>query len=139
MLDRQLRTAFDDVVDGVLVESRDRVAYVNRAYAAFLGYPSTTELFDASVSVSRIDGEVVITTLVRELMRTAPARFDARLSAREEEVLRHVLAGQRSKDIAALLNVSEKTVGTHRFRAFQKLGLRGELDLFRLAAERGLL
>jgi PAS domain S-box-containing protein len=102
--------------------------------------------FDATVSMTRVDGELFIMTIVREAQPAAepePAPLDIpgvkRLSNREYEVLQHVLEGRRSKEIALLLNVSEKTICTHRSRAFRKLALRGERDLFRLAAERGLI
>jgi PAS domain S-box-containing protein len=102
--------------------------------------------FDATISQTRVDGELFIMTLVRELVVQKPAdpgHLDIpgmkRLSDREHEVLLHVLEGRRSKEIAILLAVSEKTICTHRSRAFRKLALRGERDLFRLAAERGLI
>ena len=53
--------------------------------------------------------------------------------------MQHLLAGKRSKEIALILEVSEKTIWTHRARAFQKLALRGVADLFRVAAEAGLI
>jgi PAS domain S-box-containing protein len=107
--------------------------------------------FDATISQTRVDGEVFIMTMVRELEVEAQTneqpsptlKLDIpgakRLSEREHEVLEHVLTGRRSKEIAMLLNVSEKTICTHRSRAFRKLALRGERDLFRLAAELGLM
>jgi PAS domain S-box-containing protein len=190
-IDRQLRTVIDQVPDGVLIESRERVAYINPAYAQFLGYPSTSELegvtirdiadpedferlcwfgrcrsegkpaptrytfrargrtggivtFDASISMTRVEGEFLITTIVREL-QTAPVHAGfvlpgtKRLSPRELEIVHYLLEGKRSKEIALILGVSEKTIGTHRARAFQKLALRGVGDLFRVAAEQGLL
>jgi PAS domain S-box-containing protein len=103
--------------------------------------------FDASISQTRVNGEVFIMTMVRELRVSVSASPPLtlqlpgvkRLSAREDEVLQLVLTGKRSKEIALLLNVSEKTICTHRSRAFRKLALRGERDLFRLAAEIGLI
>jgi PAS domain S-box-containing protein len=102
--------------------------------------------FDASISQTRVDGELLITTIVRGLQpverHTAPdvePPGTKRLSPREREVIRLVLEGRRSKEIALLLDVSEKTIGTHRSRAFQKMALRGVGDLFRVAAERGLI
>jgi PAS domain S-box-containing protein len=94
--------------------------------------------FDASISMVRIDGELLITTIVRECIAATPERrMDVpglqRLSHREREVVELLLEGRRSKEIATLLNVSEKTIGTHRARAFQKLALRGVGDLFRVA------
>lgn len=103
--------------------------------------------FDATISQTRVDGELFIMTMVRELqVAVQPSRAVKlnipgvkHLSEREHEVLQHVLSGRRSKEIAILLNVSEKTIFTHRSRAFRKLALRGERDLFRLAAELGLM
>jgi PAS domain S-box-containing protein len=112
------------------------------------GRGSSVITFDASISQARIDGELLITTIVRELqaspeVEAEEVEFDLpgtkRLSPRELEILRHVLAGRRSKDIAVLLGISEKTICTHRSRAFQKLALRGVADLFRVAAEHGLI
>lgn len=101
--------------------------------------------FDATISQTRVNGELFIMTMVRELQVAAPPSRTLmldipgvkRLSQRETEVLQHVLSGRRSKEIAMLLNISEKTICTHRSRAFRKLALRGERDLFRLAAELG--
>ena len=102
--------------------------------------------FDATISMTRVDGEMFIMTIVREAqVAEAPAPEPLnipgvkKLSEREHEVLQHVLEGRRSKEIALLLDVSEKTICTHRSRAFRKLALRGERDLFRLAAELGLI
>jgi PAS domain S-box-containing protein len=103
--------------------------------------------FDATISQTRVDGELFIMTLVREVRVAAkpvqPGDLGIpgmkRLSDREHEVLQHVLEGRRSKEIALLLQISEKTICTHRSRAFRKLALRGERDLFRLAAELGLI
>ena len=100
--------------------------------------------FDASVSMTRLDGELLITTIVREMeenRRVAEFTIPGldRLSAREDEVLRYLLEGKRSKEIAAMLQVSEKTIGSHRSRAFRKLALRSDLDLFRMAAKVGAI
>ena len=104
--------------------------------------------FDATISQTRVDGDVFIMTIVREI-ETRPTLVRQpgalgipgmkNLPGREQEVLLHVLEGRRSKEIAMLLDVSEKTICTHRSRAFRKLALRGERDLFRLAAELGLI
>lgn len=100
--------------------------------------------FDASISTARIDGELLITTIVRECVvahaeRTLDVPGLQRLSEREREVIELLLQGRRSKEIAAMLNISEKTIGTHRARAFQKLALRGVGDLFRVATETGAI
>ncbi len=102
--------------------------------------------FDASISLTRVDGELLIMTTVRTLQPLelhADAELELpgtkRLSPREREVIGLLLEGRRSKEIAMLLDISEKTIGTHRSRAFQKLALRGVGDLFRVATECGLI
>ncbi|GAA1571428.1 MULTISPECIES: response regulator transcription factor [Kribbella] len=61
------------------------------------------------------------------------------LTAREEEILKLVAEGNSSKEIAALLTISVKTVERHRSNILQKLGLRDRLDLTRYAIRAGLL
>lgn len=91
---------------------------------------------DASISSARVDGDLLITTIVRRISPAVTPPFEipgvAALSPREREVIEHLLAGKRSKEIALLLDVSDKTIWTHRSRAFQKLGVQGLADLFRL-------
>lgn len=53
---------------------------------------------------------------------TAPLPWD-RLRPREAEVVRHVVAGRTSKEIARLLDISPLTVQKHRERAREKLGV----------------
>lgn len=53
----------------------------------------------------------------------------ARLSAREREVMDHVLAGHLNKQIAADLGIAEKTVKVHRGRMMAKMGVRSVAQL----------
>jgi FixJ family two-component response regulator len=56
----------------------------------------------------------------------------ALLSEREQEVLKHVLAGKPSRQIAEELYISTRTVEFHRARIMQKLGVRSAAELFRV-------
>jgi len=49
VLDRQLHAVLDTAPDGVLIESGDRVAYVNSAYARMLGYGTASDLGSATI------------------------------------------------------------------------------------------
>lgn len=64
-------------------------------------------------------------------------RFE-RLTARELEVLRHVLTGKLNKQIAADLGVSEQTVKVHRMNLTQKTGLPSVAELARTAHRLGI-
>lgn len=59
------------------------------------------------------------------------------LSAREEQVLRLLALGHVNKEVAAVLDVSVKTVETHKFRGMAKLGLHSRVDLVRYAHQHG--
>jgi DNA-binding NarL/FixJ family response regulator len=61
----------------------------------------------------------------------------AKLSARENEVLRLVARGHRNKEVAAKLEVSTQTVDTYRSRAMVKLKLSSRVELVRYALEQG--
>lgn len=98
---------------------------------------------DATISQTKAAGEVLITTIVRELQ--SGDREDAmfpgteKLSPRELQILQLILRGARSKEIAVALEISEKTVFTHRSRAFRKLAVRNDREVFRLAADLGMI
>jgi FixJ family two-component response regulator len=56
----------------------------------------------------------------------------ASLTEREREVLDLVLAGKPSREVAADLHISVKTVEFHRARIMQKLNVRSAAELFRV-------
>jgi DNA-binding NarL/FixJ family response regulator len=62
-----------------------------------------------------------------------------RLSPRESEVMSMILEGRRLKEIAAKLDISVKTVTTHRSRLLRKLGLEDNLGLYRYGVRNGLI
>jgi FixJ family two-component response regulator len=61
----------------------------------------------------------------------------ALLTPREREVLEGVVAGRLNKQIAADLNIAEKTIKVHRARVMQKMNVRTTADLVRLVVMRG--
>lgn len=61
------------------------------------------------------------------------------LTARQREVLRLVASGKSTKEIAFLLNLSVKTVETHRAQIMDRLGIRDVAGLVRYALRTGLV
>ncbi len=55
------------------------------------------------------------------------------LTDRELQVMLRVAQGFSNKEIAAQLDISVKTVETHKLRSMEKLGLRGRSDVVRYA------
>jgi DNA-binding NarL/FixJ family response regulator len=60
------------------------------------------------------------------------------LSDREFEVFRMLVTGEAVSDIAGKLNLSVKTVSTHKSNLMQKLGLSNQTELVRYALKHGL-
>jgi DNA-binding NarL/FixJ family response regulator len=121
--------------------------YALRAFkAGASGYVTkdraSTELVDA---VSRVaaGGAYVTNSLaervVLQLNGMAEAPRHERLSNRELEVLRRIVAGERIGDIANALHLSIKTVSTHKRRIQDKLGLPSTAALVRYGMEQGLI
>ncbi len=61
------------------------------------------------------------------------------LTPREREVLQLIAEGKTTKEIAALLGLSVKTVESHRTRLMSKLDLHETASLVRYAIRRGLI
>ena len=66
------------------------------------------------------------------------ARLDS-LSPRQREILKLVADGHSTKEIAGLLNISAKTVETHRAQLMERLDIHDVAGLVRLAIKMGLV
>jgi len=70
--------------------------------------------------------------------RSAGDVVDARLSARETEVVQLLCDGLSSKQIAARLNLAPKTVENHRYNIYRKCQVESIAGLIRFAVQHGL-
>jgi len=81
-------------------------------------------------------------TLVDEYRRTAENKDDgtvfATLTDREREVLQQVAEGKTTKETAASLGVSIKTIETHRLKIMDKLDIHSIAELTKYAVREGL-
>jgi two-component system, NarL family, invasion response regulator UvrY len=68
---------------------------------------------------------------------TKPHHYHS-LSEREMETLQLIAAGKSLKEIAALLSLSVKSVGTYRARVLQKMEMTSNADLIRYVVEHNL-
>ena len=68
-----------------------------------------------------------------------PAGFAHALSQRQREVLQLVAEGKSIKEVAAVLNVSIKTVEFHKTRIMRQLGMRSAAQLTKYAIANGLI
>jgi two-component system, NarL family, invasion response regulator UvrY len=82
--------------------------------------------------------ERVSTLLAREHMPQAEELPHMRLSDREFEIFKKIVSGIRVSDIADELNLSVKTVSTHKSRILQKMHMASDIELVRYAIGHGL-
>jgi len=68
----------------------------------------------------------------------APRRQVVQLSQREKEILQLISEGHSTKEIAAKINVSVKTVETHRQHIMQKVGAHNVAALTKYAVREGI-
>jgi DNA-binding NarL/FixJ family response regulator len=64
---------------------------------------------------------------------------DEALTPRERDVLEHVAGGNRNKDIAEQLFISEETVKVHIKHIMEKLGARDRTEAVAIAVRRGII
>jgi DNA-binding NarL/FixJ family response regulator len=63
---------------------------------------------------------------------------EAELTPRQRDVLRLIVEGKRMKEIAAALDLSTRTVETHKYEMMRVLGVQSTAELIALALKRGL-
>jgi DNA-binding NarL/FixJ family response regulator len=64
-----------------------------------------------------------------------PQNQDTQLTQREHEILRHIANGESNKHIARELDLSVRTVETHRLNIKRKLGIEGQAELIKFAVQ----
>lgn len=134
----------------VILTAHREAEYVMRALrAGAVGYllkdSTIAEVEFAIRAVHRGDTYLtpkVSTHLILDaLNRTANEEDDAEssLTDREREILQLVAEGLSTKEIALLLNISAKTVDTHRAHLMERLGIHKLAGLVRYAVRIGLV
>jgi DNA-binding NarL/FixJ family response regulator len=77
-------------------------------------------------------------TLLNRFLATKPAT-PTTLTHREREVVQLIAEGKINKEISHILNISVKTVETHRASAMHKLKLRSSAELVRYAVRNNII
>jgi two-component system invasion response regulator UvrY len=131
----------------LILSMQQHPSYAMRALrTGALGYVSKSNarehLVPAITKVAR--GERFLTpamaeSLALELVHPQGTRSHHALSEREFQVLCLIAAGKPPRQIAAELNLSVKTVATHRARLLEKMGLKGNAEIVQYAIEHALL
>jgi DNA-binding NarL/FixJ family response regulator len=143
---REIKARAPDV-DVLILSMHDDERYLFEALKAgasgyVLKQKADQDLLDAVRAVGR--GEPFLTnsamgSLVREWIADSSRGPREPLSPREQEVLKLVAEALTTREMSALLGLSEKTVEAHRGSILRKLGMRDRVELVRYAIRRGLI
>jgi DNA-binding NarL/FixJ family response regulator len=126
----------------VVLSPRAEPSYAVRAIACGAhGYvlKSTTpeQLLDAIRAVSR--GERVVPPGVEALLAAGDGHPASALTRRELQVMEMIARGMTNREIAEDLQISIKTIDTHRGHILKKLVLRNNAELTRFAVKHGYI
>ena len=124
----------------IVLAPHSDASYAARAIAAGAhGYVSKSappeELLGAIHAVHR--GEQVIPPGVEKLIAAGDGHPASALTAREQQVMEMLARGMTNREIAEHLDISIKTVDTHRGHVLKKLSLRNNSELTRFAVKNG--
>ena len=143
----QLRTIAPQI-PVLILSMHQQASYASRALQnGASGYVSKDRAREYLVAAIRkvARGERFLTPAVAESLAfemmggDRGAQRHERLSAREFQVLCMIAAGKPPRTIAAELNVSVKTVATHRARLMEKMSLKNNAEIVQYAIEHHLL
>jgi len=134
----QFRAAFPRIAV-LILSMHDKLEYVSQAIrAGARGYVlKDAPGKDIVVAIETVmsGGIYYSAALARQLAQ--PQMPDMQLTTREQEVLRHLARGESNKQIARALDLSVRTVETHRLNIKRKLGIEGQAELIRFAVQHG--
>ena len=123
-------------------ESQYAVRSIRNGANGYLAKDSAPSLLLEAVRKVAGGGAYVSAEVAEQLaMAAMPGHAVTRsetLSNREFEIFRMVVQGTSLTDIALQLNLSSKTVSTHKHNLMQKLGVANQSDLVRYAIRHGL-
>jgi DNA-binding NarL/FixJ family response regulator len=142
---REIKQQAPDVAVLILSMHDDERYLFEALKAGASGYvlksQADSDLLEAIRSVQR--GEPFLSpgaqrALIRDVLERGEQN-ESGLTPREEEIVKLVAEANTTREIAAMLHLSEKTVENHRANAMKKLGMRDRVELVRFAIRQGLI
>lgn len=90
-----------------------------------------------------LSGEKYYSEQIAEVINTSKTNNPSQssklfLTKKEKEVIHFIMEGLTSKQISDRLNVSSRTIETHRYNILTKLGLRSTTELVKMIADQNL-
>ncbi len=85
-----------------------------------------------------MQGETFIHSEIQPILEAESGLNNKRLSVREKQVVKLVAEGYKTKEIAEMLEISDRTVSKHRENLMTKMGITSTAELTNYANESGL-
>ena len=85
-----------------------------------------------------ISAEIAQQLALRPFSQAENSPFE-QLSAREMQITLMVIMGLRSQEMSENLSLSPKTINSYRYRVFNKLDVRNDVELTKLAIKHGII
>lgn len=124
-------------------EEQYAVRALKAGASGYLNKDSAPELLVGAIRKVAGGGAFISPNIAEQLahgvIRNQNQPLHTLLSDREFEVFQRLVAGQSVSAIADKLNVSVKTISTHKSRIMQKMGMESATELIRYALENGLV
>jgi DNA-binding NarL/FixJ family response regulator len=132
----QFRAQFPEIAV-LILSMHDKLEYVSQAMqAGARGYVlKDAPGKDIVLAIETVMGGGIYysAALAKQLAR--PLVQDNQLTVREQEVLQQLAKGLSNKHIARTLELSVRTVETHRLNIKRKLGIEGQAELIKYAVQ----
>ncbi len=134
----------------LILTMHKKMEYLNQAIAAGVdGYllkedagkelgSAINKLRQGQIYISALLSNEVASLYVQS-RRVAPEKPEEHLTPREIEIIKLIAEGNSSREIAAKLFLSFRTIQNHRTRIMRKLGLKKNTDLVKYAFQMGFI
>jgi len=147
---RRIRKEFPGTKVIILTQYEDReyvLAVIEAGASGFVSkVAASSELTTAIRSVARGDSFLspsiarVLVEDYRQMAEVAKSRDTSeQLTDREREILKLLVEGHSTREIAQMLVISPKTVERHKTNLMAKLDVHNRLDLFKYALRKGII
>ena len=115
---------------------------INMGVKGFLSLSADVDDYAEAVD-NMLHKHTYVPTEFTEIMLNGPDRhksenLNGKLSKRERQVMLQIAAGESIKDIAAQLNLSDKTISTYKARIFQKMNFENTAQLIKYVLSKNI-
>jgi DNA-binding NarL/FixJ family response regulator len=141
---QQLKTQHPEIRIIYLTQNRDPRLAAEALHRNASGYLLKDAAASELVAAIRaaLDGRLYVSPAIAGDLADEALSIDTRsraLSAREREVLQLLAEGKSMKEVAAVLDISPRTVEFHKYRLMDRLGVKTNAELVQYAVMTGLI